>query len=287
VDDIVPEAEVLVQSQVQLSSSVDTLRKQYHQLEVQLKGTSGLKVTPKVKETIQTMLQMVEDEIEPAITEAHTADQQVLEAKMQAVSDLNDVTKSAQGLMTTRADQLRNEIKSHNTYADDWEGSAEDYVKAITDYENAVSHKTTTCCQAQDAGVNFIAYTPAYYTCDYKESTDSECVAAAETELKSHIKKDYDEGDAEYERLKEECSKAGTAMSTASSSMSTSKSQCSIDQGNAQAKASIVNSELPQLKGDWGEAQKTYEGKYSTRKGEYETSEQTVKSQEKDRHNEW
>merc|ERR1712205_14054 len=82
VDDIVPEAEVLVQSQVQLSSSVDTLRKQYHQLEVQLKGTSGLKVTPKVKETIQTMLQMVEDEIEPAITEAHTADQQVLEAKM-------------------------------------------------------------------------------------------------------------------------------------------------------------------------------------------------------------
>merc|ERR1712054_214371 len=78
-DAVVPEeimVETLSDAQA-VSASVSSLEKQYKQLALQLKGTSGASVTPQVASTIATMINLVTDEIEPAIKQAHQADQEL------------------------------------------------------------------------------------------------------------------------------------------------------------------------------------------------------------------
>merc|ERR1711981_1279989 len=100
-DQMVPEELV----QVGVASNVAHLKEQFHELEVQLKD--GAEVTPKVKETIEKMIDMVTTEIEPAINEAHEADQTTLNTKMAAIGQLNDEMEKSVELLHNEADVVR------------------------------------------------------------------------------------------------------------------------------------------------------------------------------------
>merc|ERR1711907_395699 len=64
-DQLVPEE----LAQVGLSSNVANLKKQFHELQMQLKD--GAEITPGVKKTIDQMIDMVTQQIQPAINQAH------------------------------------------------------------------------------------------------------------------------------------------------------------------------------------------------------------------------
>merc|ERR1712167_405885 len=107
----------LVQSDVARAGAtpqVSFLKKQFNELQVQLKA--GDKITPSVQETIQKMIDMVSNDIEPTITEAHDADQEELNALMGAVQAHNDFTEAYTAQLLEEAADLRQKMHEHNDF---------------------------------------------------------------------------------------------------------------------------------------------------------------------------
>merc|ERR1719331_3351235 len=89
-DLIVPEAEmaetnsgIRMTSQM-LDSTVDSLKKQFQDLQLQIKENNGKK-TREIHETIATMINMITNEIQPAIKQAADAEQRELNALLESV----------------------------------------------------------------------------------------------------------------------------------------------------------------------------------------------------------
>merc|ERR1712216_308032 len=95
------------------SHQVTSLKKQFNELQVQLK--SGAEITPAVQETIQKTIDMVTNDIEPTITEAHDADQEELNALMGAVQAHNDFTEAYTAQLLEEAADLRQKMHSTTT----------------------------------------------------------------------------------------------------------------------------------------------------------------------------
>jgi hypothetical protein len=286
--------EVLVQSASEmnaqalaLTSSVQGLQKQFHELQVQLKGKSGMQITPGVKKTIDTMVGMITGEIQPAIKQAAVADQGLVDAKMQAVHDLNEVSASTKQLLVGRANDLRAEISSHNKLAKEWKAQADAYVAQIAKYEKTVAEKTKTCCLKQDAGVPDIEYTPAYFVCDYTKFSGDQCIADADKELKHHVAKKLLAASDEYQGLKAKCTQLTADVKSNRADLDAKNGKCDSTASNCRAKASIVASDKPELEKDWANAKSEYERDWGKRKGDYQKTEQLVKSNEADRAQEW
>eukprot|EP00657_Telonema_sp_P-1_P011024 TRINITY_DN577_c0_g1_i1.p1 TRINITY_DN577_c0_g1~~TRINITY_DN577_c0_g1_i1.p1 ORF type:complete len:142 (+),score=81.06 TRINITY_DN577_c0_g1_i1:151-576(+) len=103
-DDIVPEedmemVEVAASADIEeeVVSSVDDLRAQFLALKAQLKEDST--ITPGVAKTIKKMISMVTTQIEPAIQNAHSSDQSLLNAKAGAIKSINQATKQSHARM--------------------------------------------------------------------------------------------------------------------------------------------------------------------------------------------
>jgi hypothetical protein len=270
-----------------LDSSISDLQKQYQQLALQLKGKSSMQITPGVAKTIDTMVDMVTNEIEPAIREAHAADQELLNTKMDAIVDLDKVTASTLALLHGRADDVRSEIKSHNDLAAEWEAAANAHLSAIAEYEKTVKEKTEMCCKKQQAAVPDLEYTPAYAVCDYEESNDKECVAKAVASLQKYISAKFAAGDKEYEGFKADCARLTADVEVDFKDMSVKNSHCDSVSADAKAKEALVNADLPQLQQDWDKEEKAYKSKYDAMSSDYNKEEAHVKNQEVDRKNEW
>merc|ERR1719199_1480018 len=101
VDTVVPE-ESLVQSSTAMS--VADLKKQFHELQMQLKD--GAKATPGVIDVINDMVALIESDIEVAINDAHRADQDTLDAKMASIGDLNAAYSNMVAELNVRADGI-------------------------------------------------------------------------------------------------------------------------------------------------------------------------------------
>merc|ERR1711981_1504558 len=86
-DTVAPEEMLVATTMAKLHDSFAMLQKQYNSLQVQLKD--GVEATPAAQRVIDQMIDLITEEIEPAINEAHQSDQEELDAKMQEILDWN------------------------------------------------------------------------------------------------------------------------------------------------------------------------------------------------------
>merc|ERR1719460_1543915 len=150
------------------SHQVTSLKKQFNELQVQLK--SGAEITPAVQETIQKMIDMVTNDIEPTITEAHDADQEELNALMGAVQAHNDFTEAYTAQLLEEAADLRQKMHEHNDFAEQWRLQGIVYKASIPVYEATFLNRSTVCCRREQVAVVAMEHTPAYYECDFTDA---------------------------------------------------------------------------------------------------------------------
>merc|ERR1719174_1235949 len=147
-DQLVPEEEL---AQVGLSSNVATLKKQFHELQVQLKD--GAKVTPGVKATIDKMIGM-------ATTDAHQDEQADLNLQMSQIGQLNKALAGNVKLMRTQAGIVRGLIDKQQEAAQKWDDAAGLFTHTQNSYLETYDAKTDTCCQKVNSAVIDREYTP-------------------------------------------------------------------------------------------------------------------------------
>jgi hypothetical protein len=280
-----PAPEVSEMVQTATGSSVDSLKKQFGELQLQLK--SGMEVTPGVKATIDTMTSLITNEIEPSIIAAHKDDQKVIDLQMKQLADLNADEAVTLSLLQDRATELRSEIAAHNKLVDEWEAASDDYGDAKKKYEDMVLDKTTTCCKKQVAGVLDISDTPPYAVCNYAVNSAAECRASAKAALRAAVQAEFDQGDAKYEGLKTSCANKAVEVRNDHLDMTVKDAHCDGKASAATEKNNGINRDLPQLLEEFTKAKGRYEDTYALLKGKYESEEARVKAQEADRHNEW
>merc|ERR1712167_293662 len=83
--------------------AVNNLKKQFAELQVSLKSTTYAKVTPGVKDTIDKMTALIESDIEPAINDAHRADQSLLDTEMEKIQNYRDAVFAQQEILYAKA----------------------------------------------------------------------------------------------------------------------------------------------------------------------------------------
>merc|ERR1712072_1190661 len=252
-DQVVPEE----LAQVGLASSVSTLKHQFHELQMQLKD--GAKVTPGVKDTIDKMIDMVTDEIEPAINDAHAADQETLNVKMSAIAELNAGLESDVELLNGEADTVR---------------------KLIDD-------QTDRCCQKDNSAVLDVEYVPAYVECDYTVPAGATCSKRARDAVSAIVTTPFTDGLALYRKLLGECAQLTQDLADADSDTDAKIDDCQKKKLAEDAASKLAASEQARVQKQWDETIAYYNGNYTAKNTDYHHHKAIVVTQETDRKSEW
>merc|ERR1712072_196255 len=277
--------ETLVQSSAKTATAVAMLKNQFKALEVQLK--SGAKVTPAVAKVINEMIQMVTDDIEPAIKEAHAADQEELDAKMLIITDFNaDQTTTRDLLLKTGAD-IETSINEHNAVALDWDDADKAYLAAIKHYEETTKSKTDTCCDKQQAAVVATEYTPSSAECDYTTATDGSCLATAQGAVADAVNAAFTSGLSRYNDLNAGCDSMTSDLAAAKSDMDAKNTKCDNHEADARARKKLLDTQIENFDADWANAVKAYDAGIAEAEGNFTTSRTRVQHDEADRKEEW
>merc|ERR1711934_1130699 len=170
-DDAFVEETLLVQSKA-YEVQYNSVKKQFSELQVQLKGKSYAQVTPGVKKTIDQMKDLIENEIEVAINDAHHADQELLNTEMGKIQDYTNTVKTQRTILYATAKRIRGMITEHNNLVNEWRDLAVARTNAATDWTNTHNKAKTTCCAKDNAGVVDVAYLAPYHQCDFKTKKD-------------------------------------------------------------------------------------------------------------------
>merc|ERR1711981_1131150 len=296
-EEIVPEADDVAEEMVEMNaktrmtsqmvdSTVDSLKKQFQDLQLQIKEHR----TKGVHETIATMINLITNEIQPAIKQAADAEQRELNALLESVTDLNTSTEGIQSTLRDQAKNIRTQIKQHNKDAGTWKTAAKKMLDLIDVYEKTVKDKTDKCCRMQSAGVPRIEYTSPYVECDYTTSSGAKCIADAEAKLKTQIEADLKAGSAKYQGFKSQCTDLTAEIPKASKAMRTHRSTCTTIADTTKDLAALVKTAKPRLLKDWHDAQKGpkgYDAQFDERVKTYKAGYEKVKKNEKTRFEEW
>jgi len=281
------ETETLVQSMSmsKIGSSVDSLKHQFHQLEVQLK--SGAKATPAVLKVIDEMISMVEDEIEPGIEDAHAGDQDLINALHTLITDFNTEQQGKEDLLQSTAEAIRKDIRTYNGVAVDWDEAGKAYTASIKKYETTVKDKTDTCCDKQQAAVVGIEYTPAYASCDYTAADADKCTAKAIAQVDAAVKSDFAAGLKRYTDLVKGCSTMTTNVANDKADMDKKNRHCDDTEADALARYKDVTGRKAQFDQDWKDASDEYDSGIAKLESNYTKTSARVKDDAADRANEW
>merc|ERR1712072_1179951 len=154
------EATELVQTTAQATASrIQSLKDDFAQLKSKIMATKTK--DSRFDSAIEKLLKLVSDEIQPAINEAHAADQMMVEEDHQTIVDLN-------------------------TDVAEWKAAAHDYEVASQVYLSVYADRNKICCDKDKAGVLDVVYTPAYYACDFSnDATAENCVSDADSSISS------------------------------------------------------------------------------------------------------
>jgi len=281
-DQLVPEEEL---AQVGLSSNVATLKKQFHELQVQLKD--GAKVTPGVKATIDKMIGMVTTEIQPAITDAHQDEQADLNLQMSQIGQLNKALAGNVKLMRTQADIVRGLIDKQQAAAQAWDDAAGLFTHTQNSYLETYDAKTDTCCQKVNSAVIDREYTPAFKNCDYTVPEGANCAKDAAAAVAAIVTTPMTQGLTLYKKLQGECSGLTAELETADSTVNTNFKDCGVAKSTEAAAATEAENEQARVLKEWGIMMDFYNGNYTAKYTKYTKDEAKVKSNENDRKGEW
>merc|ERR1712072_1080132 len=282
-DAVVPEE--MVQTRTQVASSVALLKKQFSELEVQLK--SGANVTPAVSKTLDKMIDMVNDDIEPAIKEAHSADQDELDSKMGIIVDFNDDNYAKREILYNEFASINDDIDMHNTAAQKWDNAASAYSASVDLYEKTVKEKTDTCCDKQQAAVGAIEYTPAYASCDYTSADAHKCTDVATGNVATAVNADFSHGLKRYRDLVHGCKTKTSEVASTGADMNSKDKHCDDSQADCIARQGAIADKKSQFESDWKTTTTDYAAGIAEREKTFNDAATRVHKDESDRHNEW
>jgi hypothetical protein len=290
-DATIPETElvgVMSKSAAQaaaLQGSLSDLKKQYAALQNQMQ--SGAKATPGVKKTIDAMEDLITNEIEPAIKTAKASDQKLIDAKHSAITGLNLETARTIDELQQRAGDIRADIETHNSLAEELKKYAADYSDAVKSYEKTVHLKTSTCCEKQNSAVPDIEYTPSFAECNYVNDDGMKCVADAKKAIDAAVQAHFEEGEALFKKLDAECKCFSAKVLSERKVLDLANQKCDSGVADCSAKKSEIDEELPEFSRDWDAAESAYGDAYKKATKEYADATKLVKANERDRNNEW
>merc|ERR1711998_462182 len=267
-----------------VSSTVDDLKKQFHEL--QQMAAQGTR-TKGIKSTINNMINMITTQIQPAIRQAARADQSNIKAQANEIRVLNGASKEIKKALSDRAADVRGLIQSHNKDAASWFDWATNYLKAIKDYEKVVKRKTRACCLKQSAGVPRVEYTPSYVECDFTSSDANQCIARAESKLINAVQSYLKRGARRYKTWKGRCAKLTGRIPKFQKVMKGHHGKCTKFKVTAEIAAKQVKRDKPILLRDWAREKKKYVREYSRKRSDYRRAEERIKREEKIRFQEW
>merc|ERR1711966_533648 len=242
VDTVVPEE--MVQTASQVATGVEALKKQFATLQSQLQDTAYAQVTPAVANVIDKMIDMVDEEIMPAINEAHASDQDELNAKHKLITDFNTDSSSKKEILYNEFRSINDDIAAHNVAAQQWDDAAAAYSASVDLYEKTVKEKTDTCCDKQQAAVGAIEYTPAYASCDYTSADAAKCTDTATGNVATAVKADFTHGLKRYRDLVHGCSTKTDEVASTGDDMNSKDKHCDDSQADCNLR-----------KGEWGSTQ--------------------------------
>jgi hypothetical protein len=284
VDAVIPE-EILVQSAAQVGSSVAMLKKQFAQVEAQLK--TGVKVTPALAKVIDEMINMVQDEIEPAIQEAHASDQDELNLKHSAIVDFNTAYTEKRTNLYNEHASIQDDIDAYNMAAQVWDDAAKAYATSVTVYETTVSDKCDTCCDKQQAAVEAIEYTPAYASCDYTAPDAARCTKTAQSQVATAVKSDFAHGLKRYTDLVSGCSTMTDRVASTKADMDKKNDHCDDSQADCLAREKNIVAKKANFEAEWASVTSSYKTGIETLEKNYTDASDRVHKDEADRKNEW
>merc|ERR1712072_1632232 len=280
-DQVVPEE----LAQVGLASSVSTLKHQFHELQMQLKD--GAKVTPGVKDTIDKMIDMVTDEIEPAINDAHAADQETLNVKMEAIAELNKGLNTDVDLLRGEANTVRKLIDDQQAAAAAWDSAASLFTQTQNNYLHVYDDQRDRCCQKDNSAVLDVQYVPAFYTCDYTKPAGATCSKRARAKVAGIVTTPFTDGLALYRKLVGECSSLTSDLGAADTDTDTKIDDCQKKKLAEDAASKLAASEQARVQKQWDETIAYYNGNYTAKNTDYQKHKAIVQTQETDRKSEW
>jgi len=270
---------------VHMSPKVTHLKKQFNELQLQLK--SGVEVTPQVAETIQKLIDMVTNDIEPTITEAHDADQAEINTLMERIKKHNEFTVSYTNQLLQEAEDLRNKMHEHNDYAQKWKEQGVTYKASIPVYENTFYKRSQDCCTRKIAAVEALEYVPAYYECDFTNANAGGCVARADQSIQAHTEKIFADGQAHYDKWHKQCNDMKDQQATDFATMQGHDQKCDGLQAETIARRSYIATEKTRHAKEWHRTTTTYEPIYDSLRHNYTRNEVVMWERETTRKMEW
>merc|ERR1711934_387705 len=280
-DQVVPEE----LAQVGLASSVSTLKHQFHELQMQLKD--GAKVTPGVKDTIDKMIDMVTDEIEPAINDAHAADQETLNVKMSAIAELNAGLESDVELLHGEADTVRKLIDDQQAAAAAWDSAASLFTQTQNNYHHTYDDQTDRCCQKDNSAVLDVEYVPAYVECDYTVPAGATCSKRARDAVSAIVTTPFTDGLVLYRKLVGECASLTADLAAADKDTDAKHLDCGRKKLAEKAASELASKEQARVQKQWDMTISYYNSNYTAMNTKYQKTKAVVKTQEADRKSEW
>jgi hypothetical protein len=265
---------------------------------------SAGKVTPGVYQTVQKMKTMVEQVIEPAIVDAHNADQELVYVTHKEILAEDERYRSyvdseiEEGWKILNATQTKFTGCSH-----DVENLKARFGQCLDDRDVLVQRNNSVCCQEfamcpHDGDCEVVKLDQAHVGCDYKSRRPEECVAHAEKLIES-LEGYFQEQDGRFEALKLQCSKFTAAVKA-------KVAECAYLQEAVNAKVSEVKQIQEEINGggekmmndskqrciDYKMGRKAKETQYITitgpcEAGDYASGNGCVMNREVDRRNEW
>jgi hypothetical protein len=280
-DALVPETTLLG-----VEDTISNLKDQFAELKAQ--ASSGMEVTPGVKKTIDRMVTMCENEIEPAIKEAHAADQETLNTLMDAVQEENNEFTEKEALLQKDADNVRDLIADEHSKSAAWEKAADTFTADETDFLKKHAKQTKKCCARDNAAVLDVVYVPAYASCDYKQQDSSgDCSKVARKDVADDVTGSFTNGLADYRKKRGSCKKRTAKLAAADDQCKSSWEACGSAKIAEKAAAKLAASERKRMQGEWDDAVAWYNGNYTALMKAYTDKETEVKKDEADRVEEW
>jgi len=282
------EATELVQTTAQATASrIQSLKDDFAQLKSKIMATKTK--DSRFDSAIEKLLKLVSDEIQPAINEAHAADQMMVEEDHQTIVDLNtNYVNERDGLLAT-ATGIRTKQTNFNTDVAEWKAAAHDYEVASQVYLSVYADRNKICCDKDKAGVLDVVYTPAYYACDFSnDATAENCVSDADSSISSFTVDRFAAGKEKYDGLFTHCNTLKASFIDATNDLDAKDTACDGKRNDAKDLESEITAERKTFDPLWSDSVSGYTAAYKRDTDKYaQTTKDVQGTREPDRKAEW
>merc|ERR1712072_401246 len=268
-----------------MSPKVTELKKQFNELQVQLKA--GDKVTPEVASTVKKLIDMVTNDIEPTIKEAHDADQDEINTLMERIQKHNTFTEEYTALLLKQAADLRKKMHEHNDHAEQWRLQGIAYKASIPVYEATYYNRSTVCCRRNQVAVVALEYTPASYTCDFTADDASGCYGRADASIQKYTEEPFRAGQARYDHWHNSCNNEKAQQIADFNTMDDHDKKCDKLQAETIARKEYIVTTHTRFMKNWHRVTTSYVPIYKKLRQNYTRNEVVMWEREETRRLEW